>query len=302
VSALVVGSVALDTVATPFGRADDALGGSASFFAVAARLFTPVNVVAVVGQDFPREYIDLLKRKDIDLSGLTVAEGRTFRWSGEYGFDLNTRETLDTQLNVFADFNPVIPPAYRDPRFLFLANIDPTLQGKVLDQVNHPEMVLMDTMNFWIEGARDALLKTLTKVDVVFLNDAEARQLTGEHNLIKAARAVFSLGPSIVVVKKGEHGSILFAREFTFSAPAYPIELLFDPTGAGDTFAGGFVGHLACVGDINEIELRRAVVTGTVMASFAVESFSLDRLAEATREQVSHRIREIKLLSDFHPL
>jgi sugar/nucleoside kinase (ribokinase family) len=302
VSALVVGSVALDTVATPFGKAVDALGGSASFFAVAARLFTPVNVVAVVGEDFPPGYVDVFRKKDIDLSGLTVAPGRTFRWSGEYGFDLNTRETLDTQLNVFADFNPVIPAAYRDPRFLFLANIEPTLQRKVLEQVNRPEMVLLDTMNFWIEGSRESLMKTLEMVDVVFLNDAEARQLTGEHNLIKAARAVFTMGPSIVIVKKGEHGSILFAREFTFSAPAYPIELLFDPTGAGDTFAGGFVGHLAQVEDLNEMELRRAVVTGTVMASFAVESFSLDSLVKTTREQVSHRIREIKLLSDFHPL
>jgi sugar/nucleoside kinase (ribokinase family) len=302
VSALVVGSVALDTVITPFGKAVDALGGSASFFSVAARLFTPVNIVAVVGQDFPGKHVDLFRSKGIDTSGLSTAPGRTFRWTGEYGFDLNTRETLDTQLNVFADFDPVIPDAYRDPRFLFLANIDPVLQHKVLEQVNRPEMILLDTMNFWIEGNRSALLKVLEKVDVVFLNDAEARQLTGEHNLIKAARAVFGLGPSIVIVKKGEHGSILFAREFTFSAPAYPIELLFDPTGAGDTFAGGFVGHLAQVEDVNEMELRRAVVTGTVMASFAVESFSLDSLAAASKEQVAHRIREIKLLSDFHPL
>jgi sugar/nucleoside kinase (ribokinase family) len=302
VSALVVGSVALDTVITPFGRADDALGGSASFFAVAARLFTPVNLVAVVGDDFPKEHVELLKGRGVDVEGLCTAPGRTFRWAGEYGYDLNSRTTLDTQLNVFADFDPVIPPAYREPRFLFLANIDPTLQRKVLDQVTRPEMVLMDTMNFWIEGTRASLLETLRRVDLVFLNDAETRELTGESNLIKAARAVLTMGPSIVVVKKGEHGSLLFSREFTFSAPAYPIERLFDPTGAGDTFAGGFVGHLARCPEINEAELRRAVVTGTVMASFSVESFSLNRLSTATLDEVAQRTRELKLLSDFHPL
>lgn len=301
-SALVVGSVALDTVITPFGRADDALGGSASFFSVAARHFTPVSIVAVVGEDFPEKHVELFKTRNIDVEGLTRAPGKTFRWAGEYHYDLNTRTTLDTQLNVFADFDPTVPPAYRDPRFLFLANIDPTLQRRVLDQVNRPEMVLLDTMNFWIEGARASLMETLKRVDVVFLNDSEARELTGEWNLIKAARAVFSLGPSIVVVKKGEHGSLLFARDFTFSAPAYPIEFLFDPTGAGDTFAGGFVGHLARCREINEHELRRAVVCGTVMASFSVESFSLDRLAAATAEEIAGRTREIKLLSDFLPL
>jgi len=301
VSALVVGSVALDTVITPFGRADDVLGGSASFFSVAARLFTPVNLVAVVGDDFPKEHIAMFQARGIDTTGLTVTKGRTFRWAGEYGFDLNSRETLDTQLNVFADFDPVIPMAYRQPRFLFLANIDPGLQRRVLDQVERPEMVLMDTMNFWIERSRESLMETLRRVDLVFLNDGETRELTGESNLIKAARAVLTMGPSIVVVKKGEHGSILFTRDFTFSAPAYPIERLFDPTGAGDTFAGGFVGHLASCKDVTEAELRRAVVTGTVMASFAVESFSLDRLAGATKEEVADRIREIKQLSDFVP-
>ena len=301
-SALVVGSVALDTVITPFGRADDALGGSASFFSVAARHFTPVSIVAIVGEDFPQKHVDLFKQRNIDVEGLVRAPGKTFRWTGEYHFDLNSRTTLDTQLNVFADFDPTVPPAYRDPRFLFLANIDPTLQRKVLDQVNRPEMVLLDTMNFWIEGARASLMETLKKVDVVFLNDSEARELTGEWNLIKAARAVFALGPSVVVVKKGEHGSLLFTREFTFAEPAFPIELLFDPTGAGDTFAGGFVGHLARCQDINEMELRRAVVCGTVMASFSVESFSLDRLAATTTEEIAARTREIKLLSDFHPL
>jgi len=301
VSALVVGSVALDTVITPFGRADEALGGSASFFSVAARLFTPVNLVAVVGDDFPASHVELLKSRGVNTDGLVTAPGRTFRWAGEYGFDLNSRTTLDTQLNVFADFDPVVPEAYRSPRFLFLANIDPGLQRRVLEQVNRPEMVLMDTMNFWIERSRESLMKTLKQVDLVFLNDGETRELTGEANLIKAARAVLGMGPSIVVVKKGEHGSLLFARDFTFSAPAYPIEHLFDPTGAGDTFAGGFVGHLARCPRVDEAELRRAVVTGTVMASFSVESFSLDRLAEVTIDEVAGRVREIKLLSDFVP-
>lgn len=301
-SALVVGSVALDTVITPYGRVTDALGGSASFFSVAARLFTPVNVVAVVGEDFPREYLDLFRRRGIDLSGLSVVPGKTFRWAGEYGSDLNSRTTIETRLNVFAEFDPTVPPAYRDPRFLFLANIDPVLQRKVLDQVNRPEMVLLDTMNFWIEGAREPLLEVLGRVDAVFLNDAEARQLTGESNLVKAARGVLSMGPSLVVVKKGEHGSVLFAREFTFSAPAFPVESVFDPTGAGDTFAGGFVGHLARAGRVDEAGLRRAVVVGTVMASFSVESFSLDRLAEVTLEEVAARTREMRRLSEFEPL
>ncbi len=299
-STLVVGSVALDTVITPYGKAPDALGGSASFFAVAARLFTPVQIVAVVGEDFPREHIELFRSKEIDVAGLTVAPGRTFRWTGEYGSDLNSRKTLDTQLNVFADFDPKIPEAYRKPRFLFLANIEPTLQRRVLDQVERPELVLMDTMNFWIEGARESLLETLKRVDVVFLNDSEVRELTGESNLIKAARACFRFGPSVVVVKKGEHGSILFGRDFTFSAPAYPIEHLFDPTGAGDTFAGGFVGHLARSNSLTERDYRCAVVNGTVMASFSVESFSLDRLAGATLDEVRERMQALKALSEFH--
>ncbi|HEX7878560.1 MAG TPA: PfkB family carbohydrate kinase, partial [Candidatus Eisenbacteria bacterium] len=291
-SALVVGSVALDTVITPFGRADEALGGSASFFSVAARLFTPVNLVAVVGEDFPKAHVELLESRGVNTDGLVTAPGRTFRWAGEYSFDLNSRTTLDTQLNVFADFDPVVPEAYRNPRFLFLANIDPGLQRRVLDQVNRPEMVLMDTMNFWIERSRESLMETLRRVDLVFLNDGETRELTGESNLIKAARAVLDMGPSVVVVKKGEHGSLLFTRDFTFSAPAYPIEHLFDPTGAGDTFAGGFVGHLARSPRVDESELRRAVVTGTVMASFSVESFSLDRLADVTMDEVAGRVRE----------
>jgi len=300
VSVLVVGSVALDTVKTPFGEAIDALGGSASFFSIAARHFSPVSLVAVVGEDFPPAHIEFFRSRGVDTQGLSVAPGRTFRWAGEYGYDLNTRRTLDTQLNVFADFDPEIPDSYRDIPCVFLANIEPTLQLKVLDQVRNPRMVVLDTMNFWIEGARPAVLEVVRRVDCVLLNDEEARMLTGEVNLITAARRVLDMGPSLVIIKKGEHGSILFGRDFTFAAPAYPVELLFDPTGAGDTFAGGFLGYLArCDDTRSEPDLRRAAVYGTVMASFAVEAFSLDRLATATRAEIDERFEAIRKLSAF---
>jgi sugar/nucleoside kinase (ribokinase family) len=300
VSVLVVGSVALDTVKTPFGEVVDALGGSASFFSIAARHFGPVSLVAVVGEDFPPRHIEFFRSRGIDTQGLSVAPGRTSRWSGEYGYDLNTRRTLDTQLNVFADFDPELPAAYREAPFVFLANIEPSLQLKVLDQVRDPRMVVLDTMNFWIERARDAVIEVVKRVNAVLLNDEEARMLTGEVNLITAARRVLDLGPSVVIIKKGEHGSMVFARDFTFAAPAYPVELLFDPTGAGDTFAGGFLGYLAqCDDSRHEPDLRRATVFGTVLASFAVEAFSLDRLAAATRPQIEARFEAVRRLSAF---
>ncbi len=299
-SVLVVGSVALDSVKTPFGEAKDALGGSASYFAVAARLFAPVAMVAVVGDDFPPENVEFFREKGIDVSGLVTAPGRTFRWSGEYGYDLNTRETLDTQLNVFADFNPHLPEAHRGSKYVFLANIHPELQEHVLDQVTEPGLVVLDTMNYWIERAREPLVRTLERVDVALLNDEEARMLTGEPNLIKAARTVLRMGPSMVIVKKGEHGSLVLSREFTFAAPAYPIELIYDPTGAGDTFAGGFLGYLAgCADSRDESEIRRAAIYGTVLASFTVEAFSLERLATATREEIEERFLEIRRMSHF---
>jgi len=300
VSVLVVGSVALDTVKTPFGEAEDALGGSASFFSVAARHFSPVSLVAVVGEDFPKDHIRFFEGRGVDTRGLSVAAGRTFRWAGEYGYDLNTRRTLDTQLNVFADFDPEIPESYREIPFVFLANIEPNLQLKVLDQVREPRMVVLDTMNFWIEGAKDAVMEVVRRVDAVLLNDEEARMLTGEVNLIVAAKRVLEMGPSLVIIKKGEHGSLVFGRDFTFAAPAYPVELLFDPTGAGDTFAGGFLGYLAQCGDCrDESHLRRAAVYGTVMASFAVEAFSLNRLAAATRPEIDERFEAMRRLSAF---
>lgn len=299
-SVLVVGSVALDTVKSPFGEVKDALGGSASFFSVAARRFAPVAMVAVVGKDFPAVHVEFFESRGIDTTGLESAPGRTFRWSGEYGFDLNTRTTLDTQLNVFADFRPRLSGAHRDADFVFLANIDPGLQLGVLDQVRSPKLVVLDTMNFWIEKTRDALVETLGRVDVALLNDEEARMLTGDPNLVRAATQVLDLGPSLAIIKKGEHGALVFSRRFMFSAPAFPIEDIFDPTGAGDTFAGGFLGHLArCADCRDENELRRAVIYGTVMASFTVEAFSLDRLAEVTDEEIETRFHALKNLTRF---
>jgi sugar/nucleoside kinase (ribokinase family) len=286
---LVVGSVALDSVKTPFGTATEALGGSATYFSYAASFFTTVRVVAVVGEDFPQEHLELLKGRGVDLTGLQVVKGRTFRWSGEYGYDLNEAHTLATHLNVFADFRPTLPEPLRRPSFLFLANIDPELQLQVLHQVTRPRLVALDTMNFWITGKRSALLKVLSEVDAVVINDAEARQLTQEPNLIKAARTILSYGPKIIVVKRGEYGALMVNGGRFFFAPAYPLESVFDPTGAGDTFAGGFMGSLAGQGDLSETTLRRAIVHGSVMASFTVEDFSLDRLRRLTPSEIEQR-------------
>jgi sugar/nucleoside kinase (ribokinase family) len=298
-SVLVVGSIALDTVKTPFGEAQDALGGSAVYFAAGASFFTPVNVVGVVGEDFPLPGLDFLKARQVDLRGLSVQPGKTFRWSGVYGANLNERETLDTQLNVFAAFKPSIPDAYRRTDYVFLANIDPELQLDVLRQVERPRLIVCDTMNFWIEGKRDALLRTLKAVDVLILNDAETRQLAGEADLLRAVRKVLTLGPKTLVVKKGEHGALLISPETFFAAPAYPTESVFDPTGAGDSFAGGFVGRLAQTGDLSEDGLRRAVVYGSVIASFNVERFSVDRLKDLSQDEILERFRAFKRMTHF---
>lgn len=300
-SVLVVGSVALDSVKTPFGMVKDALGGSATFFSVAASLFTDVSMVAVVGSDFPEENIKMLESRGIDTSGLTVEEGETFRWAGVYGFDLNDRDTLDTQLNVFEGFKPVIPKSKINSDFVFLGNIIPALQSSVLDQVAGPRLVGCDTMNFYIEGYRDDLLETLKRVDAMVLNDSECRQLTDEPNLIKAARKVLDLGPKMAVVKKGEHGALMCTHDSFFSAPAYPCESVFDPTGAGDSFAGGFMGHIAATGDLSEINIRRAVIYGTVMASFCVEQFSVEGMTSIDRSDVERRFRMLKQVSHFEP-
>jgi sugar/nucleoside kinase (ribokinase family) len=298
-SLLVVGSIALDSVETPFGRRDDVLGGSATYFSTAASFFGPVRVVATVGEDFPQSHIDFLASRGVDVAGLERRAGRTFRWKGRYEFDLNTAHTLDTQLNVFADFNPELPAAYLDSRYVFLGNIDPDLQRRVLDQVKAPRFVACDTMNYWIESKRESLLKTLKRVDMLFVNDAEARQLAGEHNIVKAARRILSFGPRAVVVKRGEYGALLFAGDHVFAACAYPLAALFDPTGAGDSFAGGFMGYLARSGREAPDVLRRAIVMGSVLASFAVEQFSLERLATLEQDEIRHRYAELRRLAHF---
>lgn len=296
---LVVGSVALDSVKTPFGEVRDALGGAATYFSVAAAYFTEVAMVGVVGSDFPEKHIDLLNSRGIDTSGLVVEEGETFRWAGVYGYDLNDRDTLDTQLNVFETFRPDIPERLAASEFVFLANIDPELQLSVLEQVNEPRLVACDTMDFWIQGKREALCMLMEKVDIMVMNDAECRMLAGESNLIKAARAVLEMGPRSIVVKKGEHGALLADRDCFFSAPAYPCEDVFDPTGAGDSFAGGFMGYLARTSDVSTASIRRAVIFGTVMASFCVEEFSVDGMTSLDQADIERRFRVLKELSHF---
>jgi sugar/nucleoside kinase (ribokinase family) len=298
-SILVVGSVAYDTVETPFGRAERVLGGSASFFSVAASFFVPVNLVGVVGQDFGEEQLAAFAGRPIDLEGLERMEGKTFHWQGKYSWDLNSRDTICTDLNVFEFFKPKIPARYRGSEVVFLGNIDPVLQRDVLEQVASPRIVACDTMNFWIHGKAEELRKTLSRVQILLVNDAEARELSGEWNLVKAARAIRELGPRTVVVKKGEHGVLMFHDEECFAAPAYPLETVFDPTGAGDTFAGGFLGYLAGCASPDEDALRRAIVMGSTLASFCVEAFSLDRLVALTRPEIEARYRLFKRLTAF---
>ncbi|MCW8859209.1 MAG: PfkB family carbohydrate kinase [Deltaproteobacteria bacterium] len=298
-SILVVGSVAFDSIKTPFGEVDEVLGGSASYFSTAASFFTDVSLVAVIGDDFPQEHIDFLQSRNIDLSGLKKSPGATFRWKGRYDYDLNEAHTLETHLNVFEAFKPELPANYKDAEFVFLANIDPELQLEVLQQVSNPKLVACDTMNFWIEGKKSALIKTLEKVDILLINEAEVRQLANEPNLVKAAEIVRSYGPRILVVKRGEYGVLMFGEGSIFSAPAYPLEEVFDPTGAGDTFAGGFIGYLAATRNLDDHSMRKATVFGTVMASFTVEKFSLNRLKEIEYAEISDRYKKIKLLTDF---
>jgi sugar/nucleoside kinase (ribokinase family) len=298
-SILVVGSVAYDTVETPFGRAEKVLGGSASFFSVAAAFFAPVQLVAVVGDDFGAAAMAAFAGRPIDLEGLERTAGKTFHWQGKYSYDLNSRETVCTDLNVFEFFKPRIPDRYRRAEHVFLGNIDPVLQRQVLDQVERPRLVACDTMNFWIAGKPEEVRRTLAAVDILLINDAEARQLSGEWNVVKAARAIRALGPRTLVIKKGEHGVLMFSEEGSFAAPAYPLEEVFDPTGAGDTFAGGFLGYLAGAPKVDEAALRRAVVMGSTLASFCVEAFSLDRLLTLSRPEIDARYRLFKRLTHF---
>ncbi|MHC4196753.1 MAG: PfkB family carbohydrate kinase [Planctomycetota bacterium] len=286
---LVVGSVGIDTVETPHGKAEDVLGGSAVYFSWAASFFVPVRLVSVVGSDFPEQYRDDLSTKDIDMTGLEVRDGKTFRWSGQYKDTMHVAETLSVDLNVFGQFAPNVPEPFRDSRFVFLANGLPTLQMEVLDQMNGPVFVAADTMNHWISDMKPELLKVLKRVDGFILNDAEARQLTEEHNLIKAARALQKMGPSYVIIKKGEHGALLVSEEGFCLVPGYPTEHVKDPTGAGDTFAGGTMGYLAKTGTVNVENIRQAIIYGTVLASFNVEGFSIERLKQIDMADLESR-------------
>lgn len=299
---LVVGSVAFDSVETPFGRGDDVLGGSATYFSTSASFFTGVQLVAVVGEDFPEEPRQFLRSRGVDLAGLQTCPGQTFRWKGRYGYDLNEAHTLETHLNVFETFHPELPEPYRLSKYVFLANIDPELQFEVLQQVDRPKLIACDTMNFWINSKRDALIRILGHVDILLINEAEVRQLAGEANLVKASRTVLAMGPKTLVVKRGEYGVLVFTEHSIFSAPAYPLEEVFDPTGAGDTFAGGFMGYLAATNNLTEETIRKATVFGSVMASFTVESFSLNRLRNLEWTEVEERFRHFRALTVFEGL
>ena len=300
-SLLVVGSLALDTIETPFGKAKETLGGSAVYISAAASYFaSPVRLVGVVGGDFPKSALTFLEERNIELEGLqTIQNGKTFRWSGKYQYDLNMRDTLFTQLNVFEKFDPKIPEVYRKSKYVCLGNIDPILQRKVLEQIEKPKLIVGDTMNFWIEGKREELMKTMKHLDVLIINESEARLLTQEPNLIRAGKKVIGMGPKILIIKKGEHGALLITESTIFSAPAYPMEDIYDPTGAGDTFAGGFMGWLEKSDDISDENLKKAVVYGSAMASFCVEKFGVDGLRELTYLKIQDRFRSFRDLVKF---
>jgi sugar/nucleoside kinase (ribokinase family) len=296
---LVVGSVAFDSLKTPYGEAQHVLGGAATYFSITASHFTPVNIVAVVGDDFGEEQFRVFQGRPIDITGLERAAGRTFRWSGEYSGDMNEARTLDTQLNVFEHFSPKIPASYRESEFVFLANIHPALQLQVREQLPQARLVALDTMNYWIQGTPEELRRTLSRVDMLVINEKEVRMLAGIDNLRRAATAVRELGPSAVVVKRGEYGACLFQDESIFFAPGYPLEEVHDPTGAGDSFAGGFMGYLARTGNLSDDNLRRALVYGSVMASFAVEEFGLGRLLQLNWNDIQSRFQEFKSMTHF---
>jgi sugar/nucleoside kinase (ribokinase family) len=299
-SLLVVGSVAFDAIETPFGKVDRTLGGAASYFALAASHFAPVRIVAVVGDDFTAKDEAVFRRRRIDLTGVEHAAGKTFFWAGRYSQNLNERTTLATELNVFANFRPTLPSAYCDSSFIFLGNIDPTLQRSVLQQVNgKPKVVGLDTMNYWIERTPAELRKALKHTQILMINDDETRQLTGEHNLMRAAKHIFKMGPRTLVIKRGEHGALMVHEKFLFSVPGYPLEEVHDPTGAGDSFAGGFMGALAAAGRINPSSLRRAMVYGSVLGSFAVERFGVERLTHLTSGEIRARARRFSQLTSF---
>ena len=299
-SLVIIGSLAFDTIETPFGRREKIVGGSGTYCSLAASFFTQPNVVGVVGEDFPDETIAFLKSKKIDLRGLEVRPGKSFFWEGHYGEDPNLRTTIRTEPNVYEDFKPQLPPEYRKSEIVFLANIDPDQQDEILNQVEKPKLVAMDTINLWINQKRDSLLKVLEKVDFYFANDEEVKLLTGEKNLIKAGKKILEGGPSLVVIKKGEHGALVLGKDLVFGILAHPCEEVIDPTGAGDSFAGGFLGYLDRVEDLHDDrEIRRAAVYGSVLASFVIEDFGIDRLKILTEEEVEDRFEQFRKLVTF---
>lgn len=301
-SLLVVGTVAFDAIETPFGKTDKIIGGAATYASLAASYFCKnINLVSVVGDDFPGDMIKKFNSNDINTEGLQIKKGeKSFFWSGKYHNDMNTRDTLDTQLNVLAAFDPVIPESYQDCEFLMLGNLMPAVQQQVMDRLKtRPKLIVMDTMNFWMEIAWDELMKTIARVDVLTINDAEARQLTKEHSLVKAAQKILKMGPKYLVIKKGEHGALLFFEEQVFFAPALPLEDVFDPTGAGDTFAGGFIGYLARTKDISFENMKRGIIYGSAMASFCVEKFGTERIIDLGQEEVEERVQEFVDLVQF---
>lgn len=300
-SLLVVGSMAFDSIKSPFGEVERVIGGSATYFSLAASYLTPVRLVSVVGRDFPKGTLDMLSARGIDLQGLKVAEGITFHWKGYYEYDLNVAHTVKTDLNVFENFAPVLPPSYRESRYVFLGNIDPKLQLDILAQVREPKIVALDTMNFWIEKSPQLLREVIRSVDIVVINEAEVRELTGEFNLVKGARKLMRMGPGRVVIKRGEYGVLHLSDGEIFAAPAYPLETIFDPTGAGDSFAGGFMGYLASrEGDaLTEMDYRLATIYGSAIASFTVEAFSTERLQGLSREEIDSRLAAFRALTEF---
>ena len=297
---LVVGTVAFDSVETPYASAERILGGSAAYFAMTASFFAPVQLVGVIGEDFPQEYLDLLSGRGVDLEGLKRGKGETFHWRGRYHEDLNVRDTLELHLNVLSGYVPHLPESYRDSQYVFLGNIDPTIQLKVLEQLTNSRLVACDTMDHWIQGSNAELQKVLRRVEILVINDSEARMLSGQHNIVKAARSILKMGPRVLLIKRGEYGVLQFTDSSVFVTPAYPLEEVFDPTGAGDSFAGGFVGYLARTGDHSERGLRRAIAYGSVAASFAVEDFGLRRMIPLTLEEIEDRYRRFLALTDFH--
>ena len=299
-SILVVGTVAFDSIETPFGSAERILGGSASYFALGASFFAPVRIVGVIGEDFPQEYLDLFSQRQIDLEGIKKAQGDTFHWRGKYHEDINVRDTLELHLNVLAGFVPDLPAGYRDAEYVFLGNIDPLMQLEVLNQIRRMRLVVCDTMDHWIRESLDGLRQVLKRIEMLVINDSEARLLSGQSNIVRAAREILKMGPKVVLVKRGEYGVLQFSDSSIFATPAYPLEEVFDPTGAGDSFAGGFLGQLARSGDLTQQGIRRAIVYGSVVASFTVEDFGVKRLASIGLHDIEERYRSFAQLTDFH--